>query len=863
MCVCWCVCVCVCVCIGVCVCVCVCWGVCWGVSWGVCVCVCVCVCLCVCVSVWLKSPFGWLIAIAWVGLPPPPPSRALRQRLGGLLLVARPQLPRLWKDGSRWSGREAKARGERERPHLRAAATHYDDCTSSRPAGARPRGGPTGRGKGFQAAPQDAAPTYGQGPSDTHHPGMGVSGMRSLQLDDKVLLPPVWRPPPPGARRLDYRRRPAQGSPRNPGEQPVQAGSVGSLRPGRGTQQPHREGPIPGGRVYQEHGPGTGRGTCRKPGESVGVYHRGWGRNGEKATHRGTGQSQTSGPRPAPQGGQVGLGRGRAAQAPAENGQPDRPKGQARRADQGMRSLPQDGRDRLEEARQAWIESEADPKPDKKAQTIELNYEEFMHIGKMLEHFVGLTSAAGTSEGGPVRRKLPGGSVIAEGDPIGGEAFQREAQRTLAVLGDKAIQMRAAAAAATPTSPVDSLPARQEGARTPNTEDEAEAASATTTPGKDGSPAPVTPGVQVKGGKGGGGSPTPPDPHTSGLDGPRATSEPTPEPPAQPGRRTDERQLGDIVLREHTSMSQSPVVLVLLACFLPVFWFLAAWLCSLGEVCHRKIKGSTRQPAHLHPAAAAMRVSSCSFRHPLPQQRNYLATVVRIDRRCCLVLLILACLPLMCSGQVAVDSCDWKAGATRWPCTPFSSCQSCMLQEDRTVQAGGARSPCSSGLIPPPPFNFCSRSRLTCSSIQRFYSVSSRLKAPAPCFRDMSCSKAARATSGTPQGSSRAGTPTTQGGGPARGSAQNRSSRGPAQGGSRDTPKYWWGDLRGLRFHVASFGLCNVETVTKQNFCPLEGLADVFTLEEGNHRKTLETLLDGHLGWHRGDVVHVDCRGFV
>ena len=67
--------------------------------------------------------------------------------------------------------------------------------------------------------------------------------------------------------------------------------------------------------------------------------------------------------------------------------------------------------------------------------------------------------------------------------------------------------------------------------------------------------------------------------------------------------------------------------------------------------------------------------------------------------------------------------------------------------------------------------------------------------------------------------------------------------------------------MRGLRFHVASFGLCNVETVTKQNMCPVEGLADVFTLQEGNHRKTLETFLDGHLGWHRGDVVHVDCRG--
>ena len=68
--------------------------------------------------------------------------------------------------------------------------SHYDDCTGPRPAGARPRGGPTGQGKGFQATPQDAAPTYGQGPSYTHHRGMGVSGMRSLQLDDQALLPP-------------------------------------------------------------------------------------------------------------------------------------------------------------------------------------------------------------------------------------------------------------------------------------------------------------------------------------------------------------------------------------------------------------------------------------------------------------------------------------------------------------------------------------------------------------------------------------------------------------------------------------------------------------------------------------------------
>ena len=39
--------------------------------------------------------------------------------------------------------------------------------------------------------------------------------------------------------------------------------------------------------------------------------------------------------------------------------------------------------------------------------------------------------------------------------------------------------------------------------------------------------------------------------------------------------------------------------------------------------------------------------------------------------------------------------------------------------------------------------------------------------------------------------------------------------------------------------------------------CPLEGLSDVFTLD----RRVLETFLDAHLAWHRGDVVHVDCRG--
>ena len=94
------------------------------------------------------------------------------------------------------------------------------------------------------------------------------------------------------------------------------------------------------------------------------------------------------------------------------------------------------------------------------------------------------------------------------------------------------------------------------------------------------------------------------------------------------------------------------------------------------------------------------------------------------------------------------------------------------------------------------------------------------------CLAAMSCSKAARASTGT-KGSPRAGTPPTPRGGPSRGSAEHRSSRGASKGGPRQSANNWWADLRGLRFHVASFGLCNVEAVARQSLCPLEGLADV------------------------------------
>ena len=63
-----------------------------------------------------------------------------------------------------------------------------------------------------------------------------------------------------------------------------------------------------------------------------------------------------------------------------------------------------------------------------KAETIELNYAEFMHIGAMLEHFVGITNQVATSEGGSVRRKLPEGGRHCRSRPHRGETFKKKSE---------------------------------------------------------------------------------------------------------------------------------------------------------------------------------------------------------------------------------------------------------------------------------------------------------------------------------------------------------------------------------------------------------------------------------------------------
>ena len=129
---------------------------CVGVGVCVCVClsVCLCLCVCVCVSVYFGSSRhlgGSLRLLGWA-CPPPftSPAPAPGRPVACCLTSADPDYGRMGRGGQeerqRQGGKGKGRTSEQQRPY-------YDDCTSSRPAGARPRGGPTGRGKGFQAAP--------------------------------------------------------------------------------------------------------------------------------------------------------------------------------------------------------------------------------------------------------------------------------------------------------------------------------------------------------------------------------------------------------------------------------------------------------------------------------------------------------------------------------------------------------------------------------------------------------------------------------------------------------------------------------------------------------------------------------------
>ena len=133
------------------------------------------------------------------------------------------------------------------------------------------------------------------------------------------------------------------------------------------------------------------------------------------------------------------------------------------------------------------------------------------------------------------------------------------------------------------------------------------------------------------------------------------------------------------------------------------------------------------------------------------------------------------------------------SGATRWPARHLRTCGVCCHQGLRSDQEGGSRSQCLSSVcllsFDPPHHDMHSRVVLA-SDQQTSLCVPARHSPSTACLLAMSCSKAARSSSfGTPQGSPRAGTPPTPGGGPARGSAE----------GPHPKPWFWIKpQLRGL-----------------------------------------------------------------
>ena len=109
---------------------------------------------------------------------------------------------------------------------------HPHHCAGARPAGARPRGGATGRGKGSKTTMEKPAPSHPQGRSDTHCRRIGVCRVWALQVDDPTLLPPVWRGQAHGSRQPQRQAPQATVYTSRPFWQPLPR--VGCRRAGKG-----------------------------------------------------------------------------------------------------------------------------------------------------------------------------------------------------------------------------------------------------------------------------------------------------------------------------------------------------------------------------------------------------------------------------------------------------------------------------------------------------------------------------------------------------------------------------------------------------------------------------------------------------
>ena len=312
---------------------------------------------------------------------------------------------------------ERQGQGEGQSRSSEQQRPHHDPCTGPGPAGAHPRGGLTGRGKGCQPSTQNAAPTYGQGPSNTHHrEEWGCLGcgryhwMTRLTCgDSRPLAPGVWT--------TEGGQKVAPGPP-----SPEQAAACAE--------------------------------TLEKALASI--------TEGGDPTVK---QHLTDELAKAKQ----------AAQDPRRKGaRLDSAEAELRRHQQKMDSLTEQraklddqikecaesirtAEDRLDEARQARSRSQAGQEsPDHRTQ-----------LRGVHAHW----QNAGTLWVSPAMRGPPRG-----GSSQGAPSLQREIHWAGKLFREKPTEL-SRSWAWQPTSPADSLPTRQEGARTPNTEDEAEAAS--------------------------------------------------------------------------------------------------------------------------------------------------------------------------------------------------------------------------------------------------------------------------------------------------------------------------------------------------------------------------------------------------
>ena len=245
-----------------------------------CLCVCVSVCLCVCVSVCLCVCVSQAMLLERVCALVP--ARLIRPVVAHCLGLGHGFMGRGGKEAEEGPGKRQRHSSEQQR-------SHHADRTSPRPAGAHPRGGPLVEGKAPKPPRKTPLP-----PTDKVRatPTIEECGRYNWMTrfvcrqcgDSRPLAPGLWTTE-------GGQSRPAPGT---PGNSVYKQTLLAPSAQGGDASKVTGKGQVPGDT--------STRGTCRNTGKGLGVHHRGWGPDGQEASDRRTGKSQTSRPGPAPRG---------------------------------------------------------------------------------------------------------------------------------------------------------------------------------------------------------------------------------------------------------------------------------------------------------------------------------------------------------------------------------------------------------------------------------------------------------------------------------------------------------------------------------------------------------------------------------